>query len=248
MIFLFFLGTCSPQKNSNFFSKFGFQIVGEFEYDGINITCMYRAPHSDNSEISESSGMAYSDISDLEISDLSGSEESVHEQKTEPKSESQNRTKILGSEKLVTSIQGEGKAEPRYGSISLEHSRVQKLERPITTKSSENFLSEGIKLPSSPSGIRETSQHEKHSNMNPEKGSDGAVGKGSVGRLRWESELQRSRRSSVGAEVMEQVVVTSMMKDGLDDRLLGDEPVPGLDESIDKMLRGFFENFTYTGQ
>jgi len=51
----------------------------------------------------------------------------------------------------------------------------------------------------------------------------------------------RSRASSTRSKSPEQTEPPKPIRDGLDDALLGDDPIPGLDVTVDQMLQGFFE-------
>lgn len=55
----------------------------------------------------------------------------------------------------------------------------------------------------------------------------------------------RPRRSTRGAmDETENTPIPKVYRDGLDDALLGDNPIPGLDDAVDQMLQGFFEKLS----
>lgn len=62
-----------------------------------------------------------------------------------------------------------------------------------------------------------------------------------------ELEEQPTRPRSLNEGVTPEKTTSALKKvyrDGLDDALLGDAPVPGLDAAVDQMLQGFFEKLS----
>lgn len=59
-----------------------------------------------------------------------------------------------------------------------------------------------------------------------------------------EQEERRPRRPTRGNIDEPETSAPRVYRDGLDDNLLGDNPIPGLDDTIDQMLQGFFEKLS----
>jgi hypothetical protein len=57
-------------------------------------------------------------------------------------------------------------------------------------------------------------------------------------------EGKRPRRSTRSSLDEGTTTMPKVYRDGLDDALLGDDPIPGLDDTIDLMLQGFFEKLS----
>eukprot|EP01127_Copromyxa_protea_P011772 TRINITY_DN2987_c0_g1_i1.p1 TRINITY_DN2987_c0_g1~~TRINITY_DN2987_c0_g1_i1.p1 ORF type:complete len:207 (+),score=35.64 TRINITY_DN2987_c0_g1_i1:137-757(+) len=71
------------------------------------------------------------------------------------------------------------------------------------------------------------------------------VGRSSSGRgLPSKEKGVTTEAATEGVEQNNTRVLPKVYKDGLDDALLGDDPIPGLDDTIDQMLQGFFEKLS----